>query len=115
MQAQAALSEKQRLEALHGDHDSNRYKHRKRTSNIKRNMRLPHVLFASTLEQLLMEIWIKPYVYDFIYPVDTKIYTNYLQFVSQPICLSDIRENICEFCVILYAFMSRRQVQVHDA
>lgn len=71
-----------------------RRKREKRTVNIKRNLRLPQVLFAASLEGVLMVLWKSKSFADFLYPVDAAAVPKYYSDVKEPICLSDIRDNL---------------------
>jgi hypothetical protein len=66
----------------------------KRTVIIKRNLRLPQVLFAASIEAQLMLLWNKKSNHAFRFPVDATLYPNYYTTVTTPICLMEIRDNL---------------------
>lgn len=76
---------------------SKRRRDNKRTVNIKRNLRLPQVIFAVSLEAQLMLLWNNKANHAFWYPVDSTLYPKYYSIVTTPMCLSDIRDNLARF------------------
>lgn len=76
---------------------SKRRRDNRRTVNIKRNLRLPQVLFATSLEAQLMLLWNNKANHAFRFPVDATLYPKYYSIVTTPMCLSEIRENLARF------------------
>jgi len=66
----------------------------KRSGQATRSMRLPLLILASHLENVLMDVWRKRIAPPFHYPVDSRDYPDYRIKVPQPISLNDIRNNI---------------------
>jgi hypothetical protein len=60
----------------------------------KRHLRLPHVLFSASLEELLMLLWNNKSMILFQYPVDASRLPDYYRKIENPMCLMDIRNKL---------------------
>ncbi len=58
------------------------------------NQRVPSIFFSAVLEKIVMDLWNRKHYFLFRDPVDTTIWSTYLQKVSRPMCLSTIRERL---------------------
>jgi len=50
--------------------------------------------YVERCRQVLQRIWDDGYAVSFQYPVDTEEYPDYLDYIDEPMCLSDVREKL---------------------
>ncbi len=64
-----------------------------------RNIRLPSVLLAASLEKLLLDICNKKISFNFREPVDLNMYPKYREIITHPMSLATIRDKLakCEY------------------
>jgi hypothetical protein len=66
----------------------------RRNKGTNKDYRLPQVAFAVKLESVLMDLWKRKIAWDFIFPVNGAAVKGYYELITNPICLSEIRERI---------------------
>ena len=88
----------------------------RRIKGITKDLRLPHIAFAVKIESVLMDIWRLKIAWDFLYPVNEMIVRGYYEKITNPICLSDIREKTarCQYATVR-AFLDDLQLMMHNA
>ena len=50
--------------------------------------------YVERCQQVLQRIWEDGYAASFQYPVDTEEYSDYLDYIEEPMCLSDVKEKL---------------------
>jgi transcription initiation factor TFIID subunit 1 len=69
----------------------------KRSAEIVINTRVPRVSLAARLEEELMKLWNSKHSPAFLYPVNAMAVPGYYQRITDPICLTDIRDKVVSY------------------